>query len=89
MYIARKKVNRRAFNSSKWLDRQFRDKAQKPCAWCGTKMNRSQATFDHVMPLSKGGYDKGKNGAISCLSCNSRKGSMLPDKFKKAFEAKK
>jgi hypothetical protein len=38
-------------------------------------------TRDHVIPLSRGGLDTRVNRVISCLRCNSVKGSMMPDEW--------
>ncbi len=43
------------------------------CACCCTL---SELTFDHVVPLSKGGVNTLKNGQILCKTCNSVKGNL-------------
>lgn len=62
--------------------RLFKGRARRPCAYCGTMLTLEQATFDHVVPLSAGGYDKTKNGAIACRACNQAKASMPADEFR-------
>lgn len=42
-----------------------------PCAYCGGLAE----TWDHVVPLSKGGANSRENLAPSCHPCNRRKGS--------------
>ncbi len=37
------------------------------CVCCEAK---TQLTFDHIHPLSKGGIDDDSNGQILCLKCN-------------------
>ena len=64
----------------------FGDRSRKPCAYCGIKLTIENATFDHVRPLSNGGYDKRKNGVIACKSCNRRKGSMSAEKFRELLK---
>jgi len=80
-YNAKRARNRRSLNTSQVKDRMFGDSARKPCHYCGVKLTRDQATFDHKQPLSQGGYDKGKNGVIACKSCNEAKGSMSYEMF--------
>ena len=43
------------------------------CLYCGTKVNNSTATMDHVVPLSKGGKTKWDNIVTACSPCNTRK----------------
>lgn len=44
-------------------------------------MGLENATLDHVVPLSRGGSHNPGNLVSACLSCNQRKGSMLPLDF--------
>lgn len=39
----------------------------------------NSATFDHVLPVSKGGLDKKKNLLLAHKSCNSDRGNELSD----------
>lgn len=48
------------------------------CSYCGSF---ARLSFDHKVPLSKGGEHSIENIAIACVSCNSRKGSMRLDEF--------
>lgn len=41
------------------------------CATCG---GREGLTWDHVVPVSRGGTNERRNLQILCRSCNSRKG---------------
>ena len=42
------------------------------CAYCGDPLGKN-ATLDHVMPKSKGGWTTQKNLVGCCFSCNSHK----------------
>jgi 5-methylcytosine-specific restriction endonuclease McrA len=89
MYNARKKKNVRSMSTKGALKRLFGNRKRKPCAYCGLPLTLAVATFDHVRALSQGGYDKTKNGAVACASCNSRKGSMDASMFRKLLAAQK
>lgn len=46
------------------------------CMCCG---KTEAITFDHVVPISKGGTDSIENMQLLCVSCNSSKGSNVID----------
>jgi len=80
-YNARKAKNRRTMSTKGALKRLFNGRKHRKCAYCGKNLSIESASFDHVKPLSRGGYDKTRNGAIACRPCNSRKGSMSREQF--------
>jgi 5-methylcytosine-specific restriction endonuclease McrA len=45
------------------------------CQYCGS---RSDLTFDHVTPRSRGGQTTWENVVAACSPCNLRKGSSMP-----------
>ena len=47
------------------------------CHYCGCVLDRTTATMDHVVPLSKGGTNFLDNILPACRSCNSKKGARL------------
>lgn len=47
------------------------------CAYCGTVVNKTTATLDHVIPISRGGKTTWENSVTACGPCNSRKGNRL------------
>lgn len=49
------------------------------CAYCGTKPERLDP--DHVVPLSRGGYDSPSNLLPACAMCNSSKCAMTLDEW--------
>lgn len=50
------------------------------CYYCGTK---GKLTYDHVVPLKKGGQHVIVNMVMACQKCNCAKGSKLPEEFAK------
>jgi 5-methylcytosine-specific restriction endonuclease McrA len=53
-----------------------RDKGR--CQYCGAAVNKSEFTYDHVIPRAQGGHTRWENVVVSCLSCNQRKGNRTP-----------
>lgn len=45
--------------------------------WCGRKLEPSEITIEHVVPLSRGGTHTADNLRVACMPCNSRKGRRL------------
>lgn len=50
------------------------------CQYCGNKVRRERATYDHVLPRSQGGHTRWENIVISCVDCNQRKRDRTPEK---------
>lgn len=51
------------------------------CFYCKKPVRKENATLDHIIPLSRGGYNKRKNYVMACDSCNNEKGSMTKDEY--------
>ena len=49
------------------------------CQYCGRSVDRSKATYDHVVPRVAGGTTNWTNIAISCVPCNQKKGGRTPE----------
>lgn len=65
------------------------------CHWCGRpmtvkrqleKLRSTDATRDHVIPISKGGKNEAENRVRACNRCNGLKGNMLPDAWRAWME---
>ncbi len=54
-----------------------RDRFQ--CQYCGTRHSSNDLTFDHVVPVSRGGRKTWGNIVTSCVPCNRRKGGRTPE----------
>jgi 5-methylcytosine-specific restriction endonuclease McrA len=49
------------------------------CGYCGKKLEKGEATVDHIMPRSRGGKNTWMNMITSCHKCNNRKGCRTPE----------
>lgn len=49
------------------------------CVYCMTKVERSDFTYDHVIPRSQGGQTTWQNVAVACTPCNQKKGGRTPE----------
>ncbi len=58
----------------------LRDKFE--CQYCGEGFQTHDLTFDHVIPRAKGGGTSWDNIVAACQSCNTKKGSYLPNECK-------
>lgn len=50
------------------------------CYYCGVKVGKNYHA-DHVIPLSRGGYNDISNIVIACARCNRRKHNKLPHEW--------
>lgn len=48
------------------------------CQYCGRQIKRSERTFDHVIPRSRGGEKSWENIVTSCRRCNTKKANRTP-----------
>jgi 5-methylcytosine-specific restriction endonuclease McrA len=48
------------------------------CQYCGKKLSRPEATYDHVIPRAQGGATTWENVVICCVPCNRFKGCRTP-----------
>ena len=49
------------------------------CQYCGCRVERADATYDHVIPKSQKGPTRWENIVICCEPCNQKKGSRTPE----------
>lgn len=52
------------------------------CQYCGHKVPRPDATYDHVLPRAQGGKTEWTNIVIACVPCNQAKGNRTPAQAK-------
>jgi 5-methylcytosine-specific restriction endonuclease McrA len=60
--------------------------AKMKCGICGKNMPKSDRTYDHVIPLAKGGTGHIANLQVVHLSCNCSKNCKTPDQLTGQFE---
>ncbi|MEW5974455.1 MAG: HNH endonuclease [Acidobacteriota bacterium] len=48
------------------------------CQYCGLTHRADELTFDHVIPVSRGGTKSWENIVTACIDCNRRKGGRTP-----------
>lgn len=49
------------------------------CQYCGKRAPTEDLTFDHVVPVAKGGEKVWTNIVTACFRCNHRKGGRTPE----------
>lgn len=49
------------------------------CQYCRQSFPTQELTFDHVIPVSRGGPRNWENIVTCCLKCNRKKGSQTPE----------
>jgi 5-methylcytosine-specific restriction endonuclease McrA len=49
------------------------------CQYCGDRFSTSDLTFDHVIPVARGGHKGWDNIVTCCVACNRRKGDRMPE----------
>jgi len=77
------KWNRNKSNKRRWQRNQLVEKQDGLCAICNKKFHSMKdITFDHIIPISKGGDDEMTNFQLAHLSCNQTKANMTPEEFK-------
>ena len=53
-----------------------RDRYQ--CQYCGSGYPSAELTYDHVIPVARGGDKSWENIVTCCIPCNRRKGNRMP-----------
>jgi 5-methylcytosine-specific restriction endonuclease McrA len=49
------------------------------CHYCGAALRKANRSWDHVIPLGRGGHDRAWNRVPACQPCNRSKGMSWPD----------
>ena len=80
IYQASSNAKRRAAKKFKVSAKDLLKIKEKPCAWCGERLN---IHADHVIPIAKGGVHGVGNLQPLCDSCNYSKGAKYMIEFKR------
>lgn len=72
-YVPRRPRRVRFSRRNVWL----RDSGR--CQYCAGSLPLSEATYDHIVPRSRGGRTSWTNIVIACRPCNQRKGDRSPE----------
>lgn len=56
------------------------------CLWCDRVLKSKTISWDHKLPVSRGGSFSKSNLAGICSTCNGIKGSLCADEFSKLRE---
>jgi 5-methylcytosine-specific restriction endonuclease McrA len=49
------------------------------CQYCSHRFPPAQLTFDHVIPVARGGRKGWDNIVTCCIACNRKKGDLTPE----------
>ena len=49
------------------------------CQYCGQGFPTSHLTYDHVIPVARGGNKSWENIVTCCVTCNRKKGNRTPE----------
>ena len=49
--------------------------------YCGKNISVAEATIDHIIPLSRGGYTEDENLTVCCYECNQNKETLYVKDF--------
>jgi len=52
------------------------------CPYCNSVFRSEELTFDHVIPVSRGGTKSWENIVTACIDCNRKKGGQTPEEAK-------
>lgn len=58
------------------------------CQYCSTAISESKATFDHIIPKSRGGRTDWENIVTCCYNCNQSKDCRTPIEAKMTLISK-
>jgi 5-methylcytosine-specific restriction endonuclease McrA len=70
---------RRRFQQAKFSRANIYSRDRHTCQYCGHRCSTEDLTFDHVIPVVKGGGKTWENIVTCCFECNHRKGGRTPE----------
>lgn len=77
--ISLKFYDRIPLREPKFTRRNIYEHYKYHCCYCGKRFPSNELNLDHIIPKSRGGKTDWKNVVTSCIECNLKKGSLLPE----------
>lgn len=74
-YVSIKRIHQRV----KFTRANIYIRDQHSCQYCGSPSPPEQLTYDHVIPVARGGLKSWENIVTCCIRCNRLKGNHLPE----------
>jgi 5-methylcytosine-specific restriction endonuclease McrA len=62
-----------------WSKANVHTRDKYTCQYCSTKLDKRDATIDHVIPRIQGGKNSWENTVCACYDCNNKKNSRTPE----------
>jgi 5-methylcytosine-specific restriction protein A len=84
--LRRERDKARELRKTRWWQQKI---SKGVCYYCHTKVDRTELTMDHIVPLVRGGRSTKDNLVATCKSCNSKKKTMLPMEWDEYMESLK
>ncbi len=70
---------RKKFHHVKFSRSNIYSRDHHTCQYCGSTCSAENLTFDHVIPVVRGGSRTWDNIVTCCFSCNRKKGGRTPE----------
>jgi 5-methylcytosine-specific restriction endonuclease McrA len=83
-FLRRERAKARDLRKSRWWKQKI---AQETCYYCQQKVERTELTMDHIVPLVRGGRSTKDNLVTACKSCNTKKRTMLPMEWEEYMDS--
>lgn len=87
IYVPKHIKGRLASARRKGWVKTLRKKQHDKCYWCHEPLG-DDVTLEHLVPLSKNGEDSIENAAAAHSKCNSEKGDMMPETYRRHLKRK-
>ena len=73
--IKRERAKARELRKTPYFQEQLRKGI---CHYCGKKFKSEELTFDHIVPVVRGGRSTRGNMVVCCKACNQTKSCLTP-----------
>ena len=85
-FLRRERNKARDLRKTRWWKQKI---AREICYYCQQKVDRTELTMDHIVPLVRGGRSTKDNLVTACKSCNTKKRTMLPMEWEEYMDSVK